>query len=82
MHEIVYLQNLLRDYEREKDLIKQNFENRQQTLQRAIEATRDGNEAANLFREVRRLDQEMDQEMERINQKIYEIRREINQKRV
>jgi hypothetical protein len=82
MQEIVHLQSLLRDYQREKDLIKQNFENRQQALYRAIQASRDGDEAGNLLRELRRLDQEMDGEMQRICQKIDEIRIEINRKRV
>ncbi len=80
--EIVHLQSLLEAYQREKDLIRQNFENRQQTIIRAIQATRNGDEAANLFRELRRVDQEMDREMQRIYQKIDEIRIEINQKRL
>ncbi len=80
--EIVHLQSLLEAYEREKNLIKQNFENRQQTIERAIQATRNGDEAANLFRELQRLDQEMDQEMGRICHKIAEIRREIYMKRL
>jgi hypothetical protein len=80
--EIVHLQSLLEAYHREKDLIRRNFENRQQTIIRAIQATRNGDEAANLLRELRRVDQEMDREMQRIYQKIDEIRIEINQKRL
>jgi len=80
--EIVQLQSELEAYEREKNLIKQNFENRQQTLCRAIQATRNGDEAANLLRELRRVDQEMDREMGRIFHKIAEIRREIYMKRL
>jgi hypothetical protein len=80
--EIVHLQSLLEAYEREKMSIKQNFENRQQTLCRAIQATRNGDEAANLLRELRRVDEEMDREMGRIFHKIAEIRREIYMKRL
>jgi hypothetical protein len=79
--EIVHLQSLLEAYKREQDLTRRNFENRQQTIIRAIEATRNGDEAANLLRELRRVDQEMDREMQRIFHKICEIRIEINQKR-
>jgi hypothetical protein len=80
--EIFHLQSLLESYQREKSLIKQNFENRQQTIYRAIQATRNGDEAANLFRELRRVDQEMDRELDRINQKIDETKIEINRKRL
>jgi hypothetical protein len=80
--EIVHLQSLLEAYEREKMVIKQNFENRQQTIIRAIQATRNGDEAANLLRELRRVDQEMDREMQRIFHKIAETRREIYMKRL
>jgi hypothetical protein len=80
--EIVHLESLLQAYEREKNLIKQNFENRQQTIIQAIQATRNGDEAANLLRQLRSVDQEMDREMQRICHKIYEIRREIYQKRL
>jgi hypothetical protein len=80
--EIAHLQSLLEAYQREKDSIRRNFENRQQTIIRAIQATRNGDEAANLFRELRRVDQEMDREMQKIYQKIDEIRLEIYQKRL
>lgn len=79
-HEIVHLQSLLEAYHREKNLIRQNFENKQQTIIRAIQATRNGDEAGNLFRELRRVNQEMDRELQRINQKLNEIRTEISQK--
>jgi hypothetical protein len=78
--EIVHLKSLLAAYEREKNLIKQNFENRQQTIIRAIQATRNGDEAANLLRQLRSLDQEMDGEMRRIYLKIEETQREIYRK--
>jgi hypothetical protein len=80
--EIAHLQSLLEAYHREKDLIRRNFENRQQTIIRAIQATRNGDEAANLLRQLRSIDQEMDREMDRIYRKIEETRREIIRQRL
>jgi hypothetical protein len=80
--EISHLQSLLAAYHREKDLIRRNFENRQETIRQAIVATRNGDEAANLFRQLRSLDQEMDGEMQRIYLKIEETTREINRMRL
>jgi len=72
------LQNELNFYQREKIRIEQHFENRLQPIYRALQGARNADEFRNIGLQLNREVQEKDREIQRINQKIDEIKREIN----
>ncbi len=72
------LQNDLNFYEREKIRIEQHFENRYQPIYWAIERARNADEVRNIGMQLAREIQERDREIQRIDQKIAEIKRELN----
>jgi hypothetical protein len=73
------LQNELNFYEREKIRIEQHFENRFRPIYRAIGEARNADEVRNIGMQLARESQERDREIQRIDQKIAEIKRELNQ---
>jgi hypothetical protein len=72
------LQNELNFYEREKIRIEQYYENRFQPIYRAIRGAINADEVRNIGMQLAREIQERDREMQRIDQRIAEVKRELN----